>query len=181
VATVFEKSVETLDVQQFTSLIGQASRPSHSGAVSASLTLAWRAVLKIKHVPWQLLDVTMYPILITLMFAYIFGGALAGSTSEYVQFLIPGTLVQTVAMISMYTAPAFVFYVQYQSSPILTKPAPFCTTDPKSMLHLTLRADKTAQIVLSSMIIDQNGQITRVEWLPPFTNINEPCGNANFE
>jgi ABC-2 type transport system permease protein len=104
VATVFEKSVETLDVQQFTSLIGQASRPSHSGAVSASLTLAWRAVLKIKHVPWQLLDVTMYPILITLMFAYIFGGALAGSTSEYVQFLIPGTLVQTVAMISMYTA-----------------------------------------------------------------------------
>jgi hydrogenase nickel incorporation protein HypB len=50
------------------------------------------------------------------------------------------------------------------------------TIYPKSMLHSILRADKTAQIVLSSMIIDQNGQITRVEWLPPFTNINEPSG-----
>jgi ABC-2 type transport system permease protein len=38
------------------------------------------------------------------MFTYLFGGALAGSVNEYVQVLIPGILVMTVAMISMYTA-----------------------------------------------------------------------------
>lgn len=78
--------------------------PERPGAISASLTLAWRAILKIKHVPWQLTDVTLYPILITLMFTYIFGGALAGSTTEYVQELIPGILVQSVALVSMHTA-----------------------------------------------------------------------------
>jgi ABC-2 type transport system permease protein len=39
----------------------------------------------------------------TLMFTYLFGGALAGSTSEYLQFLLPGILVQTVVFITMYT------------------------------------------------------------------------------
>jgi ABC-2 type transport system permease protein len=54
----------------------------------------------------QLFDVTMFPIMMTLMFTFLFGGALAGSVGEYVQFLIPGILVMTVAMISMYTALA---------------------------------------------------------------------------
>ena len=79
-------------------------RPARPNGLSASLTLAWRALLKIKHVPWQLIDVTMFPILMTLMMTYIFGGALAGSVEQYVQHLIPGILVLTVAMISMYTA-----------------------------------------------------------------------------
>ena len=46
----------------------------------------------------------MFPILMTLMFTYVFGGALAGSTQEYVQQLLPGILLMTVGMISMYTA-----------------------------------------------------------------------------
>jgi ABC-2 type transport system permease protein len=40
----------------------------------------WRAMLKIKHVPFQLFDVTVFPIMMTVMFTYLFGGALAGST-----------------------------------------------------------------------------------------------------
>lgn len=79
-------------------------RPSRPSALSASLTLGWRALLKIKHVPWQLIDVTIFPVLMTVMFTYIFGGALAGSIETYVQHLIPGILVLTVSMISMYTA-----------------------------------------------------------------------------
>src|SRR4249919_4192516 len=78
-------------------------RPSRAGALSAALSFGWRALLKIKHVPEQLFDVTMFPIMFTLMFTYLFGGALAGSTEAYVQFLIPGILVQTVVMITMYT------------------------------------------------------------------------------
>ena len=79
------------------------ARPPRPSALSASLTLGWRALLKIKHVPEQLFDVTAFPIMFTLMFTYLFGGALAGSTGEYLQFLLPGILVQTVVFITIYT------------------------------------------------------------------------------
>ncbi|HEX2165977.1 MAG TPA: ABC transporter permease [Longimicrobiales bacterium] len=72
-------------------------------ALSASITLGWRALLKIKHVPFQLFDVTIFPLMMTLMFTYLFGGALAGSPREYIQFLLPGILVQAVVFITVYT------------------------------------------------------------------------------
>ncbi|WP_129664361.1 ABC transporter permease [Phytoactinopolyspora endophytica] len=78
-------------------------RPTRPNPVQVSLTFGWRALLKIKHVPEQLFDVTMFPIMFTLMFTYLFGGALAGSPREYIQDLLPGILVLTVAMITMYT------------------------------------------------------------------------------
>ena len=67
------------------------------------LAFAWRALLKIKHVPEQLFDAVITPIMFTVMFTYIFGGALAGSPREYLQFLLPGIMVQTVVFASMYT------------------------------------------------------------------------------
>jgi ABC-2 type transport system permease protein len=79
------------------------SRPPRPGALSMSFTFGRRALLKIKHVPEQLFDVTLFPIMMTLIFTYLFGGALAGSTTEYLQFFLPGILVQTVVMITMYT------------------------------------------------------------------------------
>jgi ABC-2 type transport system permease protein len=85
------------------SALSSRKRPPHPGALSASLTFGWRALLKIKHVPEQLFDVTAFPIMFTLMFTYLFGGALAGSTGEYLQFLLPGILVQTVVFITIYT------------------------------------------------------------------------------
>jgi ABC-2 type transport system permease protein len=78
-------------------------RPRPASALSAVLTLAWRALLKIKHVPFQLFDVTVTPIMFTLLFTFIFGGALAGSPRQYVQYLLPGVLVQTVLFITVYT------------------------------------------------------------------------------
>jgi ABC-2 type transport system permease protein len=80
------------------------TRPQRPNALAASLTLAWRALLKIKHVPMQLFDVTMFPIMMTLMFTYLFGGALAGSIAAYLHDLLPGIFVMTVTMITMYTA-----------------------------------------------------------------------------
>jgi ABC-2 type transport system permease protein len=85
------------------SALSARKRPPRPGALSASLTFGWRALLKIKHVPEQLFDVTAFPIMFTLMFTYLFGGALAGSTGEYLQFLLPGILVQTVVFITIYT------------------------------------------------------------------------------
>ncbi|WP_293780821.1 ABC transporter permease [uncultured Aeromicrobium sp.] len=78
-------------------------RPSRPSAWSASLTFGWRALLKIKHVPEQLFDVTLFPIMMTLMFTYLFGGALAGSPTDYLQFFLPGILVVSIVMITMYT------------------------------------------------------------------------------
>lgn len=95
---------ETIDEEVLTSAIVADRRPNRPSPISASLTLGWRAMLKIKHVPFQMLDVTMFPILMTVMFTYIFGGALAGSAKEYIQQLLPGILVMTVSMVSMYTA-----------------------------------------------------------------------------
>jgi ABC-2 type transport system permease protein len=83
--------------------LSRAARPPVPGVCSASLTLAWRAMLKIRHVPFQLFDVTVFPIMMTLMFTYLFGGALAGSTSAYLHYLLPGIVVQTVVFLTVYT------------------------------------------------------------------------------
>jgi ABC-2 type transport system permease protein len=85
------------------SALSARSQPPRAGALSASLTFGWRALLKIKHVPEQLFDVTAFPIMFTLIFTYLFGGALAGSTGAYLHYLLPGILVQTVVFITIYT------------------------------------------------------------------------------
>jgi ABC-2 type transport system permease protein len=79
------------------------ARPRPISALSAVGTLGWRAMLKIKHVPFQLFDVTVTPIMFTLLFTFIFGGALGGSPKTYIQFLLPGILVQTIIFITVYT------------------------------------------------------------------------------
>jgi ABC-2 type transport system permease protein len=53
-------------------------------------------------VPEQLFDVLAIPVVFTLMFTYLFGGALAGSPGRYLTFLLPGTLVMAVLLVSMY-------------------------------------------------------------------------------
>jgi ABC-2 type transport system permease protein len=82
------------------------SRPPRATALAASLTFGWRAMLKIKHVPLQLFDVTAFPIMFVVLYTYLFGGALAGSPSEYLQDLLPAILVMTVSWITMYTGMA---------------------------------------------------------------------------
>ncbi len=97
----------TLPNQRHDNLTGALSRrarPPRASAFAASRAFAWRSVLKVKHVPEQLLDVLAIPVIFTLMFTYLFGGALAGSTGEYLQFLLPGTLVMTILLLTMYTA-----------------------------------------------------------------------------
>src|ERR671912_764351 len=91
-------SAETLGA-----VMAPGARPPRPSPVAASLAFGWRAMLKIKHVPEQLFDVTAFPIIMTLMFTYLFGGALAGSTTEYLQYLLPGIMVTSVVMITMYT------------------------------------------------------------------------------
>jgi ABC-2 type transport system permease protein len=86
--------------------LAERRRPAHASAVGASLSFGWRALLKIKHVPLQLFDVTAFPIMFTLLYTYLFGGALAGSTHAYLQQLLPAILVMNVTWITMYTGQA---------------------------------------------------------------------------
>ena len=85
------------------SMLATTARPPSASAWAATTTLGWRAMLKIKHVPFQLFDVTAFPLMMTLMFTYLFGGALAGSIGAYLQYLIPGIVVQTIVFITVYT------------------------------------------------------------------------------
>ena len=88
------------------SALATGARPAAPTPVVASIAFAWRAMLKIKHVPLQLFDVTAFPIMFVLLYTYLFGGALAGSPREYLQWLLPGVLVMTVSWITMYTGQA---------------------------------------------------------------------------
>lgn len=64
--------------------------------VQQTLTLAWRATMKMRRNFEQLFDVTIQPLLFTAMFAGIFGGAIAGSVGGYNPTIIPGLVGQTV-------------------------------------------------------------------------------------
>lgn len=66
-----------------------------------SLTMGWRALLRTRREPEQIADAIAIPVLFTLMFTYLFGGALAGSPRRYLSFLLPGTLVMTVLLITV--------------------------------------------------------------------------------
>ncbi|MEU9588359.1 ABC transporter permease [Streptomyces sp. NPDC048219] len=97
------KDLAPVSAESLATLLVARERPPRPGSLSTSLTFGWRAILKIKHVPEQLFDVTAFPIMNLLMFTYLFGGALAGSPSDYIQFVLPGILVMSVVMITMYT------------------------------------------------------------------------------
>jgi ABC-2 type transport system permease protein len=86
-----------------TTALSREARPARPSRLSASRTFGWRALLKLKHVPEELADVIFIPVLFTLMFTYLFGGALSGSTGDYLQSLLPGTLAMTLVLVSVYT------------------------------------------------------------------------------
>lgn len=78
-------------------------RISPAKALQDGFTLAWRGVLKIRKNPEQLADVTIQPILFLLMFGYLFGGAIAGNTSAYIEVLVPALMVQNTVFASLAT------------------------------------------------------------------------------
>ena len=81
----------------------KVTRPPRPSALSNALVFGWRAILKFRHVPEQLFDLVMTPIMFTLLFTFVFGGALAGSPGDYLQFFLPGILVQTVVFNAVYS------------------------------------------------------------------------------
>jgi ABC-2 type transport system permease protein/oleandomycin transport system permease protein len=77
---------------------------SFRGAISDTLVLAKRNFLRIARAPDLLLAFTVQPIMFVLLFAYVFGGAIPTPGHSYIDFLIPGILVQTMAFGGFVTA-----------------------------------------------------------------------------
>ena len=71
--------------------------------LTQTASMAWRATKKMRRNPEQFFDVLVQPILFTLMFAYIFGGAITGDVQSYLPLMIPGILGQTVLTACMAT------------------------------------------------------------------------------
>jgi oleandomycin transport system permease protein len=65
------------------------------------LTLAWRNIMQLKHSPEKLLDVTLMPVVFLVLFLYVFGGAVAGSTHSYLELLLPGLVGQMAIFATM--------------------------------------------------------------------------------
>jgi ABC-2 type transport system permease protein len=86
--------------------LSSTPRPPRASALSAALTFGWRGMLKVKHVPEQLLDVTITPVMFVVMFTYLFGGAIAGSTGAYLDYILPGILVMSVLFTTVYSGVA---------------------------------------------------------------------------
>jgi ABC-2 type transport system permease protein len=99
-ATSAPDGADTAAVRQ---AIATTARPPRPGRLATALTFGWRGMLKVKHVPEQLLDVTVTPVMFLLMFTYLFGGAIAGSTSAYLDYTLPGLLVMSVLFTTVYS------------------------------------------------------------------------------
>ena len=77
-------------------------RVTPAEGVSQTLTLAWRTLIQIRHNPWELGDFSIQPIIFVLLFTYVFGGAIADSPSEYLQYTLPGIIVMNMFFVTMY-------------------------------------------------------------------------------
>jgi oleandomycin transport system permease protein len=86
--------------------------PRHTGAPPGtrpfrlarhSVALARRSLIKTMRTPEQLLDVTLQPVIFVVLFVYLLGGAISGSRHDYLQFLLPAIMVQTVMFASLAT------------------------------------------------------------------------------
>jgi len=104
--TAGRRTPTTLERTDLHRALSTSPRPSRAGAASAALAFGWRGMLKVKHVPEQLLDVTVTPVMFVLMFTYLFGGAIAGSTGEYLDYILPGILVMSVLFTTVYSGIA---------------------------------------------------------------------------
>ena len=72
--------------------------------VSDTLVLARRNLLRIPRQPDLLVAYTIQPVMFVLLFVYVFGGAIETPGFDYVDFLMPGIIAQSIAFGGFVTA-----------------------------------------------------------------------------
>ena len=81
-----------------------ADRVTPKVAVADGIAVAWRNLLSMLRTPEVLVFSSIQPIIFVLMFRFVFGGAITVPGESYVNFLMPGIFIQTVAFGSVTTA-----------------------------------------------------------------------------
>ncbi|MEA2179801.1 MAG: type transport system permease protein [Solirubrobacteraceae bacterium] len=76
--------------------------------VADALVIARRSLLRVPRSPELLLGFTIQPVMFVLLFRYVFGGAIETPGVSYVDFLLPGILVQSIAFGSTVTGVGIV-------------------------------------------------------------------------
>ncbi|MFF4317868.1 ABC transporter permease [Streptomyces sp. NPDC001568] len=84
--------------------IGRGGRVRPPAAVRQTATMAWRSLVSVKHNPLELVDYSITPIMFVFLFTYVFGGQMAGSPQDYLQYALAGIIVQNTLFMSTYTA-----------------------------------------------------------------------------
>jgi ABC-2 type transport system permease protein len=77
---------------------------SVAASVSDTLVLARRSLMRIPRQPDLLIAYTVQPVMFVLLFVYVFGGAIDTAPYDYVDFLMPGIIVQSIAFGGFVTA-----------------------------------------------------------------------------
>ncbi|WP_223839140.1 ABC transporter permease [Saccharopolyspora pogona] len=67
------------------------------------MAITRRNLTRVKNDPEQLLDAMLMPMVLALIFIYVFGGAIAGNHADYRQYLMPGIMVETASFASRAT------------------------------------------------------------------------------
>ncbi|MER7763512.1 ABC transporter permease [Streptomyces sp. NPDC097619] len=89
-----------------TESLGRTGRTRPLAALRQIGTMAWRSLVSVKHNPLELVDYSITPIMFVFLFTYVFGGQMAGSPRDYLQYALAGIIVQNTLFMSMYTAMA---------------------------------------------------------------------------
>ncbi|HTI29980.1 MAG TPA: ABC transporter permease [Methylomirabilota bacterium] len=71
--------------------------------IADSLEMVKRNLRHIRRTPELLIDVTLQPIMFVILFRFVFGGAIPIEGTTYVNYLMAGIFVQTIAFAGMYT------------------------------------------------------------------------------
>jgi ABC transporter DrrB family efflux protein len=72
-----------------------------SWVVSDTMLITWRNLIHYVRVPQLIAFAVIQPIMFTLLFAFVFGGAINTPNGNYIDYLIPGIIIQTVVFGSM--------------------------------------------------------------------------------
>jgi ABC-2 type transport system permease protein len=123
----------------------KATRPpvSPPSLLRASATIVWRNLLHIRRMPEMLLDVTVQSVMFVLLFAYVFGGAIAVAGTNYREFLLPGIMVQTMVFSSAIVAIGLTndlqkgFVDRFKSLPV-PRPAVLVGRSISSLIHSSI-------------------------------------------
>jgi ABC transporter DrrB family efflux protein len=87
-------------------IVPKTAASSHNWTwnITDTLVIAWRNILRFVRLPQLLIFSTIQPVMLLLLFNYVFGGAINSGGFKYIQYLLPGFLVQIVVFGSSQTS-----------------------------------------------------------------------------